>query len=333
MKEQEQLLRSIYDGINHPIFVVDVLENGRFRQIGFNRAAEMATGLKREDIVNKTLEEIFTPELAKKISQDFENCLRLGTSFSYEEYQNFQGEELWSFTTINPIKDEQGKIYRIVGTAMNITDRKKAEELLRQSEERFRGLVETINDWIWEIDGNQVYTYVSPQIESTLGYKPAEIIGKSIFDLMSNEEAKRVREILTQKISNKQNLKQIENINLHKEGYEVVMETSGVPVLDEEGNLIGYRGIDRDISDRKRQEQSLKLIVQGTASKTGAEFFRSCTQYLAQVLQVRYTFIIEHKSSNLVETLAGWNGEGFMDNFQYELPGTPCELLYKNNKQ
>ncbi len=334
LKEQEQLLRSIYDGINHPIFVVDVLENGQFKQVGFNLAAEMTTGLKTEDIFNKTMEEILPPEQAKKISQDFKNCLKLGTSLSYEEYQKFQGqEEVWTFTTINPIKDDQGKIYRLVGTALNITDRKKAEELLRQSEERFRGLVETINDWIWEVDAHGVYTYISPQIESTLGYKPEEIIGKTPFNLMLEAEAKRVGEIFDQKAQNQQILKQIENINIHKDGYEVVMETSGVPVLDGEGNLIGYRGIDRDISDRKRQEQSLKLIVQGTASKTGVEFFRSCTQYLAQVLQVRHAVITEYKIPNHAKTLAFWSGGQFMDNFEYQLLGTPCAKLYEKHEK
>ena len=73
------------------------------------------------------------------------------------------------------------------------TERERAEPLLRQSEDRFRTLVETSPDWIWEVDANCVYTYVSPRVEDLLGYAPEEVLGKTPFDLMPPEEARRVR--------------------------------------------------------------------------------------------------------------------------------------------
>ena len=71
-------------------------------------------------------------------------------------------------------------------------ERKKTEEALRESQEKFRSLVETTSDWIWELDLNGIYTYVSQKVKDLLGYTPDEVLGKTPFDLMLSEEAERV---------------------------------------------------------------------------------------------------------------------------------------------
>ena len=128
---------------------------------------------------------------------------------------------------------------------------------IKDSEEKFRGLVESSSDWIWEVDTEGVYTYTSPQVEDILGYKPEEIIGKTPFDLMPPEEAERVGEIFKSVVSQSETIKLLENVNIHKDGHLVYLETSGVPILDSTGNIQGYRGVDRDMTGRKRAEQKL----------------------------------------------------------------------------
>jgi len=135
----------------------------------------------------------------------------------------------------------------------DITERK-----LRESEERFRSLVETTSDWIWEVDANSVYTYSSPKIKDLLGYEPEEIIGKTPFDFMPSDEVERVGKIFKAAIESKKPLKWLENTNLHKNGELIVLETSGEPIFNENGDFLGYRGIDRDITERKKAEQKLK---------------------------------------------------------------------------
>jgi len=133
---------------------------------------------------------------------------------------------------------------------------------LRTSEERYRNLVENSSDWIWEVGQNAVYTYCSPQCLDILGYRPEEILGKSPFDLMPPEEAQRIGEIFQSIADEKRSFSHLENINIHKDGHQVVIETSGNPFFDEQGGLLGFRGIDRDITVRKKAEAGIRRQAQ-----------------------------------------------------------------------
>ncbi|WP_233258593.1 PAS domain S-box protein [[Phormidium] sp. ETS-05] len=129
----------------------------------------------------------------------------------------------------------------------------------RDSEERFRNLVETSSDWVWEVDATGTYTYCSPKVREILGYEPEEIIGKTPFDIMPPPEARRVGEIFGQIAAAKAPFSCLENSNYHKEGHLVVLETSGVPIFGADGSFRGYRGMDRDVTERHRVEEILRL--------------------------------------------------------------------------
>ena len=136
-----------------------------------------------------------------------------------------------------------------------LTERKRNQEAIRQSEEKFRNLVERTIDWVWEIDPNGAFTYVSPQVREILGYEPQEMLGKTTFNWMSVEEVKRFSEVLGGYLSQKQPFTRLEKTLIHKNGNLVVLETSGSPVFNDRGVLQGYHGIARDITERKRAEE------------------------------------------------------------------------------
>ena len=141
-----------------------------------------------------------------------------------------------------------------------ILERREIEKALRQSEQRFRSLAETTCDWVWEVDRNGVYTYTNPKVWDLLGYEPAEVLGKQPFDFMPLEEKERIGKFFMDIVEYRKPLSQLVNVNLHKDGRRIILETSGVPVFDEEGNYSGYRGIDRDVSERKiKEEEHLRL--------------------------------------------------------------------------
>lgn len=134
----------------------------------------------------------------------------------------------------------------------------EAVAALRESEERYRNFVETVSDWVWEVDVNVVYTFASPKVRDLLGYEPGEILGKTPFDLMPPDEARRVKEIFNPYAARHEPFPAIENTNLHKDGHLVVLETSGAPFFDANGTFLGYRGVDREIGGRKRAEKELR---------------------------------------------------------------------------
>ncbi|MET0102570.1 MAG: sensor domain-containing diguanylate cyclase [Sedimenticola sp.] len=132
---------------------------------------------------------------------------------------------------------------------------------LRQSEQRFRNLVESCNDWIWEVDMDGVYRYASPQVEQILGYRPDEVVGHTPFELMPQEEGGKFASAFEQWKHSAMPINALVNTNLHKDGTQVFLETSGVPFFDSDGQVVGYRGIDRDISERKRMEDKLRHMA------------------------------------------------------------------------
>ena len=139
-----------------------------------------------------------------------------------------------------------------------IKEHQRAEEALRKSRERFRSLTEVTSDWIWEVDENGFYTYSSPKLFEILGYGTEEIVGKTPFDFMPPAEAERVFKIFNEIRASRESFDCLENINLHKNGHSVNIESSGVPTYDTNGKFTGYRGIDRDISERKRVQEELQ---------------------------------------------------------------------------
>lgn len=141
-------------------------------------------------------------------------------------------------------------------------ERKKTVDEHRESEERFKALVENASDWIWEVDEKSVYTYSSPKIKELLGYEPSEVIGKTPFDLMPPEEAKRVALEFESIIKKRRAFKNLKNVNRHKNGWVLVFETSGVPIIDDNGEFKGYRGIDRDITERRKAEEESKRAAE-----------------------------------------------------------------------
>ena len=161
-----------------------------------------------------------------------------------------------------------------MGLNMMIDDIRRSEETLRESEEKYQALIESTSDWGWQVDADGVYTYASPKVKELLGYEPEEVIGKTPFDLMPPEEAKRVSEEFRAIVESQRPFAGLENTNLHKDGRLVVLETSGVPFLDTAGRFCGYRGIDRDITERKRVEESLKIYQDMVESAKDAIFFK-----------------------------------------------------------
>ncbi len=132
LQDQEQFLRSIYQAVEQLIIVVNVLDNGELVYADWNLATEKYTGINATEANSKFPEEVFGDIQGTKIRQQYIRCLEAGIPISYEENLVFQNQENWWFTTLNPLRNAEGKIYRIIATSFNISDRKQAETQLQQ---------------------------------------------------------------------------------------------------------------------------------------------------------------------------------------------------------
>ncbi|MBE0576706.1 MAG: PAS domain S-box protein [Desulfuromonadales bacterium] len=202
------------------------------------------------------------PEDLRALENNFQAGLN---TFSDRDYQ-MEFRVIWPDGSVHNLlgrgriffsKDGLHQPAHILGTFFDQTISPNAELDHEQSLKSFQDLVETVNDWVWEVNQDGVYTYASPRVKNLLGYEPEEVIGKTPFDFMLESEKNRVANEFKRLLTMRESFLALENTNRHKDGHLVVLETSGVPYFDERGTLLGYRGIDRDISERKRAQEAL----------------------------------------------------------------------------
>jgi PAS domain S-box-containing protein len=134
----------------------------------------------------------------------------------------------------------------------------KAKE---KAEEKYEDLVKTIDEWVWETDANGVCTSCSAKIADALGYKPEEVIGKPIFQLMRSEEAQKVQSVFHEFSKKHQPIQKLETCYLHKNGNDVCVLASVVPVFDAEGSFCGYRGVQQDVTHVKHYAETIEELT------------------------------------------------------------------------
>ncbi len=128
---------------------------------------------------------------------------------------------------------------------------------LSESETRLQDIAFCGGDWIWEVDLSGRYTYASENVVDILGYYPDEIIGRTPFDLMAAEESERVAAIFAEIVSKQEKITDLDNWGVHKKGHHICLRTNGVPVFDANGQLTGYRGVDKDVTAQKEMNDLL----------------------------------------------------------------------------
>ncbi|WP_413160098.1 EAL domain-containing protein [Capilliphycus salinus ALCB114379] len=179
LKESQEFLQTIYDNAQYGIFIVDVLENGTFQYVKLNPIHEQLTGFSTEEIEGKTPQEILPPDIAQTLEQNYRRCIETKTVITYEEFVPFRGQDFWWLTSLAPLKNETGRIDRIVGTATNIT-------ALKQAQTRFQNLAANVPGAIFRYtlrsDGSNGVIYMNPgcytlwEVEAEVVEQSAEIL-------------------------------------------------------------------------------------------------------------------------------------------------------------
>jgi PAS domain S-box-containing protein len=251
------LLAAIADNSGDAIFAKDL--NGCY--LLFNSAASRYVGKPEAEVIGKDDRCLFPPEQAERLTAIGERIIATESVETNEEVLDTALGERTFLATKGPLRDADGRIIGVFGVSRDITERIRAENALRISERRFHEIVDASADWIWELDTAGRYTFVSASVEALLGYTPAELIGKTPFDLMPPDEAERVGAEFSAIAARKAPFRDLDNINLRKDGRPIHVMTNGRPILAEDGTFLGYRGLDRDITERRAAELAQRQLA------------------------------------------------------------------------
>ena len=128
------------------------------------------------------------------------------------------------------------------------------------SETRFRDVALASADWVWELNTQGQYTYCSDKVFDVLGYKPEDVYGKSPAEFVPAYEKERVEKVIAAMLKNKERIIDLETRNITKSGREIILLSNGLPILDENNKLIGYRGINKNVTEQ-RLEQTIDEVI------------------------------------------------------------------------
>jgi PAS domain S-box-containing protein len=270
MQQSEQRYRqaySILQGlIESPENVVIFALDRNYRYLAFNRHhQETMKNIWDADIETGAcmLDYIMGPEDRRKAQANFDRALA-GEAFNQiEEYGDSSFNRCWYSNLYSPLKDSDGNIIGLTLILADITDRKRAEHLLKESEERHRLLADNSSDVIWTMDQEGRFTYVSPSVEKLRGYTPEEVMEQKPEEFLTPDslqyyfkglELARVAILKDEPFpSSRFQLEQP-----CKDGSTVWTEVTISGMYNENGDFIGILGVSRDITERKRTQDALK---------------------------------------------------------------------------
>ncbi len=256
LRESEEFRSSLLANSPNPIGVINPDSSLRY----VNPALEKLTGFPAAELIGKKAPyPYWTQETLKKTVMGFRKAMRQGDQRAEELFQKKNGERFWVKITSIPVMND-GEFKYLLTNWVDITKRKQVEEALRQSEKKYKNMVEATSDMIWEADAKGVFTFVSPRIKDLLGYEANEVIGKiRTLDLIPKAEAREWLKRFKEINAKREPFFGFEITNLHKNGTPVLFEISGIPTFDSDGNFKGYVGINKNITERKRMEEQLML--------------------------------------------------------------------------
>jgi PAS domain S-box-containing protein len=255
LRESEEMYATLVRTTTDSVMVTDL--QGKITEVSA-RTLQLHGYEKPDELVGRSAFELIANEDHRSALQNMKKTLREG-SLRRTEYQLVRkdGTQFIGEVDAAVIRDAQGNPKGLITTTKDITEQKRAEQALRRSEQRFKDIAANASEWIWEVDAQGIYTYSSPVVERILGYQPEEILGRHFYDLFLPEEREREKEAAFDVFAKKKPFRDHINRNLHKDGGIVWLSTSGVPILNDDGELLGYRGADADVTEGRQKSEEI----------------------------------------------------------------------------
>ncbi len=299
LRQRDELYRRIVETAWEGIWITDAGNRVTFAN---NRMTEML-GYSLEEMIGEPITKFIDQEWFEKLSSHIIEHLQQGDREHLDvKLRHKEGRNLWVIMTSSPVFDKEGRYAGSLGMVTDITARKQTEEALKENEQRFRNIMENAVEWIWELNREGKYTYSSPVVEKLLGYTPGEVLDKHFYDFFLPEEREELKAAAFAIIEAKQPFRDFVNRNQRKDGKTIWLSTSGVPVQDTAGNILGYRGADSDITERKQAEEFLR---------ESEEKYRLLVNQIPAVVFKGYADWSIDFFDNKIETITGYRKADF----------------------
>lgn len=263
LRESEQRFREIFDNSLDCLYLLEVTEDGRFRNLEVNPALEKSVDMSRDELIGRYVDETVPEETAQKVIAKYRRCLETGTAIEEEATLELPSGRRMYHSTLVPVRSEAGRIHRIVGITRDITERKLTEELLRKREQEFRTLAENSPDVIVRYDRNLRRLYVNPAFEKLNRLSPQEVLGKTPFELSTvlmpkvRLFAQKLKEAMETGVPNEIELTSKRSPENHVSYFARI-----IPEFDSKGEVVSALALFNDISERKRMEEQLRASEQ-----------------------------------------------------------------------
>lgn len=263
LQESRQRYQEVFEHSSECIFLIDVTPDGRFKFVELNPAEEKAVGLSNAELAGRFVEDTLSPELAQQVIARYRRCVEAATLISYDEELDLPVGLRYFHTSLIPVYDAAGTIYRLVGVARDITERKQAEEMLYKREWEFRALIENSPDFIVRHDRNGRILYANPAVEQLFGIPQVRLLEQTFIELMPTSKGAqqfhdKVMEVVQTGHPVEAEFVQ-DAVPMEKPPYH---HMRFVPECDREGQVISVLSIGRDISALKESERQLRTLME-----------------------------------------------------------------------
>jgi PAS domain S-box-containing protein len=223
----------------------------------WNSRAEELFGWSREEVLGQNFFEFLVPEPARPHVQDVVDALLRGELPGRSSNENLtkDGSTLVCEWSNSILRDADGNITGAMSLALDITERVRTENALRESEERYRAIAESAEDCIFCKDRERRYTFANRAAQQLLGVSEAELVGKTPEEVFREQEAAMVREVDDANFAG-EIVDAVRTLRIGER--DVTLHTIQVPLRDAEGNVEGIAGIVRDVTQQTRAEEALR---------------------------------------------------------------------------
>lgn len=253
MEEEVRRERNFITAVLNTAGALVIVLDADGRIVQFNRACEQISGYHASETVGRHVWDfLLLPEDVDRIKQTFADIKAERLIGRVENYWiSRSGDKRLIAWNNTELLTEDGRVEFVIGTGIDITEQRAAEESLRFSEERFRGIVENANDLIYLLDQSGRFTCISPNWTNQLGHQPGELLGHPFMEMIHPDDRPRCEDCFTEMMQSLQRMSGIEYRVFHRDG-SIRWQNSSISALKSEtGDVRYYIGIGHDVTERK----------------------------------------------------------------------------------